>query len=89
MTETLIPTAVTEQGEYGPTVYAEWTGVDRPRTYGIVAGKHAARLARAINAGVVFHDPKVITDVDGNTFVSAASRVRGRTLNADLKRLGF
>lgn len=51
--------------------------------------KIASRLAAAINAGVVFPDPKVATDVNGKSYVNADATVLGRVLNADLKRLGF
>ena len=65
--------------------------VDRPETHGYVVkdAKMAARLSAAINAGVVFYDPEVRTDVNGRTYVNAPSRVLGRMMNADLRRLGF
>lgn len=66
--------------------------VDRPHTFSISCGKDrklAARLARAVNAGAVFHDCTVEKDVSGATYVGATSRVLGRILNADLKRLGY
>lgn len=49
----------------------------------------AERLVAAINAGVVFGNPELRTDVNGRTYVSADVKVLGRTANADLKRLGF
>ncbi len=49
----------------------------------------AKRLATAINAGVVFENPTIETDVDGKTFVSSDMNVMGRHLNADLLRLGY
>lgn len=75
-------------------VETHWTGVelDRPCTGGISTGtnrKLAERLAAAINAGVVYTDPKVQKDVNGATYVQAGCKVFGRRLNADLKRLGF
>lgn len=49
----------------------------------------AERLVAAINAGAVFGTAELHTDVNGRTFVHAARKVRGRTANADLKRLGY
>ena len=75
------------------TVWAVWEGekVDRPRSYAIVARKFplAQRLARAIDAGAVFSDPVINTDIEGNTYVHARSKVMAKYLNADLKRLGY
>jgi hypothetical protein len=88
---TLTPTAVPEPNNHGGiTVWTEWTGVDRPRTYGIsVTKRNAPRLVRAINAGVVFTDARVATDVDGKTYVAATSQVHTRYINVDLTRLGY
>jgi hypothetical protein len=52
-------------------------------------GKLAQRLASAIDAGKIFTNPSIKTDVNGKTYVDARSTVMGRYLNADLKRLGF
>jgi hypothetical protein len=43
----------------------------------------------AINAQVVFADPVIKTDVLGQTYVAASSRVMAKYANADLKRLGY
>lgn len=51
--------------------------------------KLAERLVRAINSQVVFTKPEVHTDVNGRTYVTNEYRVIGRTMNADLRRLGF
>jgi hypothetical protein len=54
--------------------------------------KHAAlakRLVRAIEAGKVYAVKGVQTDVYGKSYLVAHSVVLGRTMNADLKRLGF
>jgi hypothetical protein len=51
--------------------------------------KLAERLVRAVEAGVVFTPERVATDVNGNTYLVAPTKVMGRTANADLKRLGF
>jgi hypothetical protein len=77
------------------TVWTYWKGVDRPCTHGIgVNGGYggrrlAERLKAAIEAGVVFTDLGVGTDVDGKTYVTSKCRVLARILNADLRRLGF
>lgn len=47
------------------------------------------RLVCAIEAGAALTDLTVKTDVLGKTYVASTSTVLGRTLNADLKRLGF
>lgn len=70
-----------------------WQGVDRPNTGGwLLSTKHQAlaqRLRQAILAGVVFRSPEIVRDKAGKTYVSQVARVGGRTLNADLRRLGF
>lgn len=71
-----------------------WKGVDRPCVGGwglpIEARPLAERLKQAIEAGAVHRDPHVETDVEGMTYVaSTQNRVAGRTMNADLKRLGY
>lgn len=69
-----------------------WADVDRPITSGweVPSRALADRLERAILAGAVHADAKVATDINGQTYVAAnSSRVLGRRMNADLKRLGF
>ena len=90
------PTASIEPDRHEPgywMVYTDWSGdLDRPRTFGIGAGKNrklAERCARAINEGAVFSAPEVRTDVNGKTYVQAKCNVLARMLNADLKRLGY
>jgi len=81
----------------GFQVVSHWesdhVAIDRPLTQGFIlpAGKRslAIRLASAIRAGVVFTAPEIKRDVNGKTYVSAACSVIGRTMNADLKRMGF
>lgn len=51
--------------------------------------KLAERLVKAIEAGVVFPNPKLAVDVRGRTYVSCGLTVVGRRMNADLCRLGF
>jgi len=38
---------------------------------------------------VVFGEIKILCDINGKTYLSAKTFVSARTLNADLKRLGF
>ncbi len=71
-----------------------WTGanLDRPNTYGISCGsnhKLALRLATAVDAQVVFLNPRIVRDVNDKSYVEAECRVMGRHLNRDLQRLGF
>lgn len=68
-----------------------FSGVDRPETFSwSVRGQALAdRLVRAIRAGVVCLGSAVQTDANGKTYVAFTSPVLGRTLNADLKRLGY
>lgn len=49
----------------------------------------ARRLVAAVNAGVVFIPVRVGTDINRKTYLIVQSNVCGRTMNADLKRLGF
>lgn len=93
------PTAsVTYEVEDGLTspggwlVSTTWSGeVDRKDGLGFLLPNEqtARRLERAINAGAVFAHMEIRTDVYGHTYVSAKSRVMGRYVNADLKRLGY
>lgn len=96
----LKPTAIIKQTtdyEGKPTINVSivWSGatLDRPTSGGFgLKPTHLAlakRLAKAIDAGVVYLNPTVRTDVNGQTYVSSSCCVLGRTLNADLKRLGF
>lgn len=79
----------------GLAIQVTWTGaeLDRPSTGGwVVKRTHRAlaeRLVRAIEAGKVFKEPTLRRDIYGKTYVSASARVLGRTMNADLRRLGF
>jgi hypothetical protein len=56
----------------------------------------AERLARAIEAGVVYTNLQLITRTEDTPYVKAGTKyvscnctVIGRTMNADLRRLGF
>lgn len=66
---------------------------DLPTRYGIgLKITHQAlaqRLVRAINAGVVFTDVCIKTDVHEQEYVSFTNTINTRVLNAELKRKGF
>ncbi|MBM4469831.1 hypothetical protein GS982_20545 [Rhodococcus hoagii] len=85
--------AINETKDEDGTVHVSpsWHGVDRPDTggYAVRDRRTADRLVAAIRAGVVYTNPTIVTDVNGKTFVSADRAVYGRTLRADLRRLGF
>ena len=97
MTTTLKATANIEvRNEDGRTVYvvsATWGGaaVDRTESHGtcLLNKRVAERLAAAINAGVVFTNPKIATDINGRTYVAADCAVIGKYANSNLKRLGY
>jgi hypothetical protein len=99
MASTPIAKAVITDELNGITVSVEWTvpgmTLDRPNTggwglgHGRTAPALAKRLAAAVDAQVAYSTPEVRTDIYGQTYVSAASRVSGRMLNVDLSRLGF
>lgn len=94
---TLTPTAtVTPDPDYGWRVSVRWTAngperLDRTDGHGYAVRTRALadRLARAIDAGVVFYDLGIAVDVNGQTYVSSRSHVLGRYANADLRKLGF
>lgn len=91
----LTPIATITTDDDGIHVQVMWEGGELDRRYGYGWGFSAnkmalaKRLVRAINAGVVFSTPTINTDVNGNTYAFAASNVRGRCANADLRALGF
>lgn len=68
-------------------------GVDQPQGPGWELGpKHqklAERLKAAILAGKALTVEGVTEDVHGKTYVRTRVNVLGRTLNADLTRMGF
>jgi hypothetical protein len=72
------------------------TNADRDNVYMADIGtstpnkkKLAERFSRAVGAGVVFGEIEILCDINGKTYLSAKTFVSARTLNADLKRLGF
>jgi hypothetical protein len=75
------------------TVYAKWTGadIDRPLSHStqLLNKRTAKRFADAIQAGVAFTDPQIVTDANGKTYVAAKCHVFGKYANANLKALGF
>jgi hypothetical protein len=90
-----VETTLNEEGAI--IVQPVWKGVDRPRVggYSLAATKRklAARLAAALASPSVYSAYlgrcDLRTDIHGQTYISAFAPITGRTLNADLKRLGF
>jgi hypothetical protein len=93
----VLPVAVVEPSwanDGSLTVWPEWRGIalDRPRGHGISCGtnrKLVDRLVKAVEAGAVYVDVTVAEDVNGKSYPDYHCKVLGRTLNADLKRLGY
>lgn len=83
--------------ELGPHLLVSVTtkapGLDRSDVYGWhLSPKHrklGERLVRAVEAGAALTPERIDRDVNGKTFLVAPTKVFGRTLNADLRRLGF
>lgn len=79
------------------TVEFTWTDtrapLDRPYVGGISTGRNkdlARRLILATLAGVIFRTgAERVEDIYGQSYVQATWGVLGRTLNSDLRRLGF
>lgn len=83
-------------GELVVQLHYPWANVDRPHTMGWNLGPDTAarrtlagRLCKAIIDGRVMSVGSIATDTNGKTYVASASKVLGRTLNADLARLGY
>lgn len=70
-----------------------WRNVQRQTPYSIALKpedfKLAGRLKKAIEDGRVFTKVQAKVDANGKTYPSFDCAVMGRTLNADLKRLGY
>lgn len=70
-----------------------WAEVDREDGGGWIlpAGKIqlAERLKAALFAGAIWKNRRILTDIYGKTYVEHGHEIRGRALDADLKRLGF
>ncbi len=88
-------TAVIREDDSGFHVDVHWSGaeLDRPHTFGWLLGpkkrKLAERLKRAVDAQVVCLEPRVVTDINGKTYVADRHMVLARHANADLTRLGY
>lgn len=74
-----------------------WTGVevDRPHTGGIslLDTPHyrslAERYRRAVAEGAVYSNPRIVSDINGRTYIRSDGFVMGKYLNSDLKALGY
>lgn len=92
----LAPAELITNADGSLTVRVTWEpqpGLDRLDAYawGLKSTHRAlaARLIRAINDGAIITPGPAYTDVDGNTGFHSRSTILGRTMNADLRRLGY
>lgn len=88
----LADVSVTPSSEYPGfvTVAPVWADVARPSNFAWLVRKSLApRLVAAIRDGAACPDPQVLVDPDGDTYVRFDHVLRGRTMSADLRRLGF
>lgn len=90
----LIDVTITAEDEMPDvfTVRPMWGGVDRPEGtgYAVRGMKLARRLEAALRAGAVYRDLSIKTDIYNQTYASTTgSQILGRTMNADLTRLGY
>lgn len=95
-TLTLIGTVRTAETDGKPYLLVETTCPQRPdlsTRYGIglkiTHNALAHRLIQAINAGKVFKNVEVLTDVHGAEYIGSTCMLNTRVMNAELKRLGF
>lgn len=60
-------------------------------SWGLKSTHHglAHRLKKAVDAGVVFKNVRVATDIHGKEYVTGDCQILSRLMNAELKRLGF
>lgn len=91
-----LPHAAIERDDSSPNrcrVRITWPCANTDRkdgiTYAGLTRDVAERLVIATHAGAIMLNPEIRTDAFGNTFVSATLTLRGRTVNADLTRLGW
>ena len=64
--------------------------LDRPICHEmVVLARHVHRLTRAFLDGMLYPDPRVAWDVHHQTYTSGRCEVQGKTVNADLNRIGF
>ena len=94
LTATVVPYTDAYDGSKWIKVVSTWNSpVDRPEAMGFqLKPTHrqlAERLVRAIEDGVVFTNPTQEIDVFGRTYIDSDCKVLGRTMNADLNRLGY
>lgn len=94
--EATVTAQAIQRPDGGWTVEAKFvtdTEVDRPGGYPWSLRPRdaalAARLVRACEAGVVFSDFRMGTDINGKTYLTAWNNISTRTMNADLARLGY
>lgn len=90
----IIPAAVeivTRTSGDGFEVAPIFANVDRPHTGGWVVSRRsvAERLKAALLSGDAYESTEVVEDVNGKTYVATKAKVYGRTMNADLKRIGY
>lgn len=75
--------------------HATYSGLDRTNCYAWAlrndkaSEKLAVRLASAINSGAAVKCLAVLSDTTKKTYAWTHTTLLGRTLNADLKRLGY
>ncbi len=73
-------------------VNTRWiTGADitSAMTFSVTSLGVAKRLVAAIEAGVIFTNPRKKTNSLGKTYIDSDCTIVGRLLSADLKKLGF
>ena len=80
-------------------IYWNGEGIDRPVSYIIVLldnpryRKIAERFQKAVADGAVYHNIRIVKDVNQKTYVEAETPqymcVMGKYLNTDLKKLGY
>lgn len=82
---------VLDEGEYF-VVYPVWKNVDRPISSSFSCGKRldlAKRLENAFLDGVAYDHAQIKRDVNDKTYVDFQMKIRMRSLNAELNRLGY
>lgn len=89
----LTTTITTEtDGHITVRTFVKGMSVDRTELIGMSVGRNhllAIRYVTAVLAGRVFGPGAILTDAQGQTYVSATQHVMGRHLNAQLKQMGF
>jgi hypothetical protein len=83
---------IKNKGDGTFTADFEYSGVDRPITFGIICKnlKNANRLRKAaLDGKIVDMEAEILTDTEKETYAKHNCRVMGKYLNADLKRLGY